>query len=246
MRHLLLLLVGLLLALPGQAFAVTATELLDAIDANMTFDTRESTMTMTVTKAGRVKSYELHSYGRGATEGAVEFNAPARDKGTRMLKKGGELWMWLPNVEKTQKISGHMLRQGLMGSDFSYEDMLETSSLKERYVATMGSEEVINGRKCWRIDMTARSTDVAYPKRVSWVDQEYRVPVREELYALSGMLLKVFTFSEVQDFDGRKFPTLFTAEDQLQAGSKTELRFTDVKFKVPLQEEIFSLRWLER
>ncbi|HRJ00952.1 MAG TPA: outer membrane lipoprotein-sorting protein, partial [Hyphomonas sp.] len=97
-----------------------------------------------------------------------------------MLKKGGELWMFLPHVEKVQKISGHMLRQGLMGSDFSYEDMLETAALSGRYDAKVLGEEVKDGRKTWKLEMTAKSADVSYPKRVSWIDQEYGVPVREE------------------------------------------------------------------
>lgn len=250
MKNLLLLLLALVVSssvFSTRALAApTAAELLTTMDKNMTFETRRSTVTMTVTKNGRVKTYKMESMGRGASEGAVEFLEPARDKGTRMLKKGGELWMFLPHVEKVQKISGHMLRQGLMGSDFSYEDMLETSALTGRYTATLVGEEVKDGRKTWKLEMTAKSADVSYPKRVTWVDQEYGVPVREELYAVSGMLLKVFTFSEVKDFDGRKFPTVFKAEDQVQAGSLTELRFDTLEFKVAVPEEVFNIRWLER
>lgn len=245
MKTLLLILLSIVFGMPAQA-APTAAELLATIDKNMTFESRKTTVTMTVTKNGRVKTYQMESFGRGADEGAVEFLAPARDKDTRMLKKGGELWMFLPHVEKVQKISGHMLRQGLMGSDFSYEDMLETAALSGRYDAKVLGEEVKDGRKTWKLEMTAKSADVSYPKRVSWIDQEYGVPVREELYAVSGMLLKVFTFSEVKDFDGRRFPTVFKAEDQVQQGSVTELRFDSLEFKVAVPDEVFNLRWLER
>ena len=233
---------------PSVAHAATpsADELLSKIDGNMTFDTRSAKLQMTVTKGTRVKVYEMQSFGRGADEGAVEYLAPARDKGTRMLKKGGELWMYLPSIEKTQRISGHMLRQSMMGSDFSYEDMLESADLRTRYDAVVAGEEEIDGRRCYKLEMTAKQPEVTYPKRVSWVDAEHLVPVREELYAVSGMLLKVFTFSDVKDFGGRKFPTRFTAEDQLQKGSTTEMVWLELSFSVPLEEEVFSQRWLER
>ncbi|MCB9780756.1 MAG: outer membrane lipoprotein-sorting protein [Alphaproteobacteria bacterium] len=239
---------GLLLLLPLSASAApTAEQIIQAMDKNMTFETREATLRMTVTKRGREKVFEMHSYGRGADESAIEFNAPARDKGTRMLKKGGELWTFLPNIEKTQKISGHMLRQGLMGSDFSYEDMLESSALLERYDATLvGEEPCGDGATCYKLELKAKSDDVNYPKRISWVDKERSVPVREELYALSGMLLKVFTFEAPQQYGERWFPTTFTADDQLQQDSKTELHFEELAFKVPVEDEVFSLRWLER
>jgi outer membrane lipoprotein-sorting protein len=186
------------------------------------------------------------SHGRGANEAAIEFKAPARDKGTKMLKKGDELWMYMPSIEQTQRISGHMLRQGMMGSDMSYEDILESSALKTSYTATLTGEETILDRPVYRLEMVATSNEVAYAKRVSWIDSEYLVPVKEELYAASGMLVKEWTMTEVIDVNGRKFPTLIVVEDKLQANSKTEMRFKSVDFKVDLPEEVFSQRWLER
>jgi hypothetical protein len=35
-------------------------------------------------------------------------------------------------------------------------------------------------------------------------------------------------------------------EDQVQKGSRTEIVFDAVSFKVALPEEVFSTRWLER
>lgn len=236
------------LALPAlaQEALPTADELLKRIDANMTFETRSSRFTMTVTKNGRVKTYEAQSYGRGAKEAAIEFLSPPRDAGTRMLKKGDELWMFMPTVEKVQRISGHMLRQGLMGSDLSYEDMMEANDLRSRYTATVTAKETQMGRPCWRVEMIAKSQDVSYTKRVSWVDVEHNIPVREELYAVSGMMVKVISMSDVKVFGTRHFPTKITAEDRLQAGSKTEMVFTSLEFSVAVPEEVFSMRWLER
>ncbi len=224
----------------------TVDDLLKRLDANMTFDSRTSEMTMTVTKAGRAKTYQMRSYGRGADEAAIEFMAPARDAGTRMLKKGGELWMYLPSVEKTQRLSGHMLRQGMMGSDFSYEDILEASDWRTKYKGAITAEEPVDGALCYKVELTALSPDVTYPKRVVWVDKALLVPRRQELYALSGMLLKVITMSDVKAFGTRQFPTKIAAEDKLQQGSRTDMTFTKLEFSVKLEEEVFSLRWLER
>lgn len=240
-----LLALFLFLATP-LAHAVTVDDLLAKIDQNMTFDSRESTVRMTVTKADRTKTYRMHSFGRGESEAAIEYLEPARDKGTKMLKKGDELWMWMPAVEKTQKISGHMLRQSMMGSDMSYEDLMESSKWKAQYTGTVAGEEAVEGRKAWKVELNANTPDVSYPRRLVWVDQETYIPLRQELYALSGMLLKVWTMGDVKDFGGRKFPTKMVIEDKVQKGSKTELVFEDLKFAVPLQEEVFSLRWLER
>jgi outer membrane lipoprotein-sorting protein len=231
---------------PFVAHAVTVDELLTKVDANMTFDTRETTVRMTVTKGDRVKTYRMHSFGRGADEAAIEYLEPARDKGTKMLKNATDLWMYLPSVEKTQKISGHMLRQSMMGSDMSYEDMMQASGWRKLYSGTVAGEETLDGHKCWKVELTANSADVSYPKRTVWVDETTYIPLKQELYALSGMLLKVWAMSDVKDFGGRQFPTKMTIEDKVQTGSKTELVFEDMKFAVPLEAEVFSQRWLER
>ena len=233
------------LAFPALAHAVTVDELLAKLDANLTYDTRESTMTMTVTKGDRVKTYKMHSYGRGSTEGVVEY-LEGRDKGTKMYRKDQELWMYLPSVEKVQKISGHMLRQGMMGSDMSYEDMMEASSWKDRYTGTVEGEETFNGSKVWKVKLTAKSAEVSYPTRVVLVDQTTFIPVRQELYAASGMLLKTWEMSDVRVIEGKQVPMHMVVEDKLQAGSHTELQFETIDFSVAVPEEIFSVRWLER
>lgn len=241
-----LLLTFLLAVLPMVASAATVDEILAKVDANMTYDTRETMAKMTVTKGDRVKVYKMHSFGRGADEAAVEYLEPARDKGTKMLKIKDDLSMWLPAVEKTQKISGHMLRQSMMGSDMSYEDMMQASGWRKQYTGTIVGEEALPTGKAWKLELKANTPDVSYPKRLVWVDQATNIPVKQELYALSGMLLKTWTMSDIKPFGTRMFPTKMVIEDKVQANSKTELVFEDMKFAVPLEGEVFSLRWLER
>ena len=234
------------LSLISLAWSITVEDMLAAVDKNLTFDTRESTVKMTVTKGDRVKVYRMHSYGRGADEAAVEYLEPARDKGTRMLKMKEDLWMFLPSIEKTQKISGHMLRQSMMGSDFSYEDMMQAQSWYKQYKGAVTGEEPCGANKCWKVELNAIVNDVSYPKRITWVDQTTYVPVKQELYALSGMLLKTWEMSEPKPFGDKMFPTRMVVEDKVQKGSRTELYFESITFAVPLAEEVFSTRWLER
>ncbi|MBM4366757.1 MAG: outer membrane lipoprotein-sorting protein [Deltaproteobacteria bacterium] len=240
------LLLALALAFPSLASAITVDEMLDHVDKNLTYDSRESSVRMTVVKSGTTKSYLMHSFGRGAEEMAMEYLEPARDKGTKMLKKNDELWMWLPSVEKTQKISGHMLRQGMMGSDMSYEDLMEQSTWRDAYTGTVVGEETLDGRKVWKVDLKAKDTTVSYPRRLIWVDQASYIPLKQELYALSGMLLKTWTMSDIRTVGDRQFAYKMVVEDKVQKNSRTEITFESVAFAVPLEEEVFSTRWLER
>jgi outer membrane lipoprotein-sorting protein len=224
----------------------TAEELLERMDRNMTFEARKTRTIMKV-EGRRPRTFEMVSYGRGEEDAAIEYVAPARDKGTKMLKLGDELWIYLPGADRVQKISGHMMRQGMMGSDVSYEDMMASRELKDRYTSNVIGEDRHDGRPCWKLEMKAKDEAVTYPRRVSCIDKETYIPVKQELYALSGMLLKTWTMSEVKPFaGGRMFPTKMTIRDHVKKDSVTHLEFKDLEFGIDTPKEIFSLRWLER
>lgn len=228
------------------AQAPTADELLAKIDAQMVFESRTSRVRMSVVNARRTREFVMVTYGRGADDAAIEYLEPARDQGTRMLRKGGEMWLWLPAVERVQKISGHMLREGMMGSDVSYEDMTNNAALRTLYTATVTGQDVVDGRKCWKLELVATTEEVTYAKRVTCVDAETSIPLSQELYALSGMLMKTWTMSDLRKVGERWVPHRMRISDALQQGSYTEITIEETSFGAPIPEEVFTLRWLER
>ena len=225
----------------------SAEALIASMDKNLTFDARKSRMVMTVEGSDRTRTYEMVSYARGEEDSAIEYVSPARDKGTRMLKLGDELWTYLPGADRVQKISGHMLRQGMMGSDVSYEDLMVSRKLRQRYNAKVNGESTVAGKPCWMLEMIAKDSSVTYPKRVSCVDKQTFIPVRQELFALSGTLLKTWTMSDVKDYaNGRKFPTKMAIQDNVKKQSITRIEFKEITFGIEFPGEVLSLRWLER
>ncbi|MEQ1501516.1 MAG: outer membrane lipoprotein-sorting protein [Myxococcota bacterium] len=230
----------------ARAQTPTADQLLAKIDAQLHYESRTSRVRMTVVNARRTREFEMVTFGRGADDAAIEYVSPERDKGTKMLKKADELWMYLPSVERVQKISGHMLREGMMGSDVSYEDMMNNAELRKSYTAKVTGENTVDGRKCWTLELVATTAEVTYPKRVSCVDEETFIPLSQELFALSGMLLKSWTMSDIRKEGDRWVPYRMRIVDALQQGSYTEIVILESKFGVDLPEEVFTTRWLER
>jgi len=58
-----------------------------------------------------------------------------------MLKLEDQLWIFSPSTDRIIQISGHMLRQSVMGSDLSYEDMMEDPHLLNHYSGKIDGEE---------------------------------------------------------------------------------------------------------
>ena len=133
-----------------------------------------------------------------------------------------------------------MLRQSLMGSDLSYEDMMDDRKLVDTYTAKILNEETYEGRKCYVLELNAKVADVAYHKRKMWIDAERYVPLKEELFAKSGKMLKMTTLSEVKKFGSRWFPTKMVYKDMLKQGKGTEFKIITMKFDQKIEDYIFT------
>jgi outer membrane lipoprotein-sorting protein len=232
---------------PTLAHAITAEEIVKRMDQNMTFGTRIMNASLTIVRPNRGRDIKkMKTWGKGADQSYSVFLAPARDKGIKYLKRGDKLYMYLPRTEKVMKISGHLLRQSVMDSDFSYEDMLEAHALLDNYAVKIVGEEELGGEQCWIIDMTARVSGVAYARRKVWVGKNTMVARRSERYAKSGLLLKLMTTDSVVKDGKRYYAQRTTMQDKLKKGTRTILGIKNVRFNKALPARIFSRRHLMR
>jgi len=215
--------------------------ILDKVDNNMSAKTRILTASMEIGTERTKRTMVSKSYGEGDHKSFTEYLAPAREKGTKMLKLENQLWIYSPSTDRTIQISGHMLRQSVMGSDMSYEDMMNDKPLLQQYKADVTGSEVIDGRKCWVVTLTAIVTDINYFTRKMWVDAERSVPLKEELFAKSGKLLKRITFTDVRKVEGRWFPMTFVYKDMLKEGPGTKMSIQEIKFDSAIPANVFNL-----
>lgn len=222
----------------------TADFLVQKMDEVMTFKTRTADSTLTVVREGRSETRSMRIWSRGWDDSFSEFLSPPRDKGVKYLKLEKNLYMFLPTTEKVVKISGHMLRQSVMDSDFSYEDMLEQRALLQDYTATIIGQEKVEGTDCWVVDLVAKAPGQTYARRKTWIAKDTYVPVKAERFAQSGLLLKTLTMHDLVDVGGRRFPSRMLMRDAAREGSHSELKFANMQFDVALPEETFSRRRL--
>jgi outer membrane lipoprotein-sorting protein len=177
----------------------------------------------------------------GIDQAFTEYLSPPREAGTKMLKLYDKLWTYSPQTDRVIQISGHMLRQSVMGSDMSYNDMMEDRPLEELYKATLEGSVLIDGRDHWIMHLEAKAKGLSYPKRRAWIDKEYLLPMKEELYAKSGKLLKTSTMDGIKKIQGRWFPSRFIFKDELKRNSKgTEWHIDDIEFDAEIPKSRFS------
>ena len=129
----------------------------------------------------------------------------------------------------------------------SYNDMMEDRPLEEMYDAKLNGSAELNGRDHWVMVLEAKIKGLAYHKRKAWIDKEYLLPMKEELYAKSGKLLKTSTMTDVKKIQGRWFPSRFNFKDELKRNSKgTEWVIDDIQFDIHIPKSRFSKALLRK
>jgi outer membrane lipoprotein-sorting protein len=214
--------------------------ILKKLDANDVPENRIVVAEMTIHARRATRTMQLKSWIQGADRSFTEFLAPPRDAGTKMLKLGDQLWTYTPATDRIIQIAGHMLRQSLMGSDLSYEDMMEDRKLEDVYDAEVTGEDTLLERPCWIVDLTARDEEVAYASRRIWVDQERYLVLKEERYAKSGELLKTTEVNDYRKIEGRWVATDAVFRDALRQGEGTQFVVDSIQFNAEIPDYIFS------
>ena len=231
----------------GQSNDMSVQDIIRAMDENLNAKSRVLTSKMVVHGRRTSRTIESKNWVVGIDLAFTEYLSPAREKGTKMLKLGDKLWTYSPQTDRVIQISGHMLRQSVMGSDMSYNDMMEDRPLIELYEATLEGSVEIDGRSHWIMLLEAKVKGLSYPKRRAWIDKEYLLPTKEELYAKSGKLLKTSTMDGIKKVQGRWFPSRFIYKDELKRNSKgTEWIIDEIEFDVNIPESRFSKALLRK
>jgi outer membrane lipoprotein-sorting protein len=227
----------------------SASELLRRVDDNEVYVTLEYDGEMIIEYQSKRFVKNMRAWARENSDSFIEFTNP-EDRGTKYLKKSGRLYVYSPDTEEVMLISGHMLKESMMGSDMSYEDTIENEKLINRYDPALGGSAVWNNngvsRDCWILDLTAKRRTESYPKQKLWIDKENGDCLHYELFALSGAKLKEYNLNRVEVFSGRRFPVEIEIRDLLRKNSKTTMVMRNVILDRPIADSVFSTRNLER
>lgn len=245
MRTYFLLFFSILIGISGLS-QPSADVILNKIEKNLSSENRKIESRMTIHGKRTTQSLTAVTYSVGSKKSFTEYLSPAREKGSKMLKLENQLWIYSPQSDRIIQLSGHMLRQSMMGSDLSWEDMMDDRKISETYKALSITEDTLDGRDVYLLDLEAKVQDVAYAKRKMWVDSERFVPLKEELFSNSGKLLKQLSISDVRKIGQRWFPMKMRYRDMMTKGEGTEFEVLSIEFNIDIPEHYFTKAILKK
>jgi hypothetical protein len=250
------------IVLPAAAAAGTARELLDKMrvlnDTTRHWKDRTQTMNLLIVDArGGERKRELKLFTRrdpGDEDKSLSiFLAPPEVKGTGFLqwnhKKGdAEQWLFLPELNRTRRITSQLRDDSFVGTDFTYRDLEVLTKIdrwtEEEAPSKLLREEPAGGLPCQVIELRPKLEGDPYARVLVWLDAEF-IPRRLDFHKEEDTAARSLMFEKVENVG--KVPTPMVLDmKNLAKGSHTKVDISDVKYDAGLGDDVFTQRQLER
>jgi outer membrane lipoprotein-sorting protein len=216
-----------------------AAEIVRRVEANQVTDTAHLEAKLAVTTRFGVTLNEFTTWSRKGGDALVEITS-GPDRGQKVLRQASNIYLFYPDAEEVIWLKGSALKDSMMGSDFSYEDLTNDKTLADRYSAELAGSEPVDGADCYHLILTAKTRNEAYAKEELWVDAKAFVTRRALLYSAAGKAIREMTATDVRAIAGKNFPFRTVMKDLLKKDTSTEMTVVKAEFNIPISGKYFN------
>lgn len=248
------LLLGLVFLHPSPAAAASeatsagepdAETIVRRTEASMRGKTSETRVKLEIIRPDWRREMEMRSWTKGQDYALVVVLSPARDKGSAFLKRGNEVWSWVPAVDRAIKMPPSMMSQSWMGTDMTNEDFVRESSIIEDYGQEKVGVDTLLHRPCWVLELVPREgAPVVWGKIRMAVDKQDFLQLKTEFFDEDGEKVNTLIAREVGTLGGRPLPTVLDMEPADKPGQRTRVHYLEAEFDKPMPDRTFTVRHL--
>ena len=170
-----------------------ATDLLEKIDRNLQPASSESyKKIVNIEPDGSKKEFLLYQARKGKDKMVSLFLKPESEKGRSTLRRGDNMWLFIPNVGKPIRIAS---MQSVVGGVFNNSDIMRLDFDEEYKIITQKESS-----REYTLTLKAKNRSVAYDKLSMIVDKKSLTPKKVLCYSSTGVLIKTLTYRSIKKF----------------------------------------------
>ncbi len=156
--------------------------------------------------------------------------------------KNDDRWLYVPSIKMVRRIAADDKNSRFVGSDFTYEQVSGREVSEDAH--TLKGKETLEGQSVYVVESTPKEEGSAdWRRKVSRIDQQTFLPLKEEYYDKRGELYKLFTANKIEKV--QDIPTIMKRTmENVKNGHRTVVTFKEVQYNVGLEDDIFSERFL--
>lgn len=188
----------------------------------------------------------IKAWTRGQKDSLFYIAAPPKDYGNGTLKRGREMWIFNPKVNRVIKVPPSMMSQSWMGSDFSNNDLAKSDSLLLDYDHSIIGSETHEGKKVYVIkSMPKPNAPVVWGMQRLKIREDH-IWLSEEFFDEDLQPVKSMSAMEIQMLGGKLFPKVWRMRKVDETDRYTQLTYESLEFKSSLPDRLFTLSSLKQ
>ena len=206
---------------------------------------------VTTDAEGATRTLETRLYGRsedGKLRLTLHVRQPPDVSGTALLirREDGDddMFMYLPALRKSRRVTGAMTSSKVLGTDFSYADIQRLFGTLSTGTATALPDGTLEEQPVHQVQLEPQIIDGGDPVRVvAALEQAHCVPLRVSFYDETGTVIRQLDadVSSIQAVGSHHLATQFVMQDKV-VGSTTELTLSKVEFDERIPISLFNPR----
>ena len=202
----------------------------------------DAKITMVVETPQYQRTMQMSGQSLGREFGFFRILSPKKDRGIATLKRDVEMWNYFPKINKVIKVPPSMMMGSWMGSDFTNDDLVKETQLIDAYDIDMLETDTE-----YHFTLTPMEQTVTVWGKIEYVvSKSPLLPVSQTFYDEDGEKIRVMTFSEPKEFNGRLMPSVVEMTPLNKQGHHTKVIYDEITFDSPdITEQTFSLRNLK-
>lgn len=255
MKKILLAIAVLMAAYSVDAQNLSGRDIIKKVKDNPDGETRYSKLDLVLEKSnGSKRERKVESWAMDIgddTKTMMFFTYPGDVKGTCFLTwdydqigKDDDKWLYMPALKKTRRISGSSSKTDyFMGTDFTYDDMGDRNIDEDDHKFLR--EETIDGHACYVVESIPKDKREIYSKKISWIRKDCFMGIKVEYYDKLNKLHRVLNISDIKQVQGFWTRGKMVMEN-VQTKHKTVLTFSDIKYNLKIDADLFTVSKLEK
>jgi outer membrane lipoprotein-sorting protein len=225
----------------SSAQELSAVEIVKRANDKANGNSNQGTMKMTIVRPDWSREVTMKSWSKGTDYYLIFITEPARDKGQVFMKRGQDMWNWMPSINRMIKLPPSMMGQSWMGSDFTNDDLVRMNSIIDDFTHKIIGSEKTEGFDCYIIELIPKpEAAVVWGKIKLWISREEYYELRGEYFDEDGELVNTMSSSNIKKMGDRMLPSKTIMEPVDKPGNQTILEIIDMVFNTSIDEDFFS------
>lgn len=222
-----------------QELSLLVEEIMSRYDANAAYNTAYMKATLSVKDKFGTNENEFESYRRKNGDTLIIITSGA-DSGQKILRLENSVYLYYPDAEEIIRLQGSTLKDSVMGSDFTYEDLTGDEGILDSYNGELLGTETVDGAECYRVMLTAKTKKQLYQKQEKFIDKKTFAEKKCIVYSASGKAMSESTMSKINKIGKYNIFMEGTMQNLLKKSSVTKMKITEIKLDEPIPESKFS------